>query len=132
MRLAKYVKFREEKFGGVLFETRSEKVYTLTPTAAAVVQEIQAGTAPVFVGPWNDFSGNEALYWIPFVRWVAEAYGLPPERLIVLSRDNVGDWYVALAHRYLVLNRGQIIRELPGNASKNELMGAAAGALQVE
>ena len=40
MQLAKYVKFREEKFGGVLFETKSEKVYTLTPTAAAVVQEI--------------------------------------------------------------------------------------------
>ena len=33
MRLAKHVKFREEKFGGVLFETRSEKVFTLTPTA---------------------------------------------------------------------------------------------------
>ena len=33
MRLAQYVKFREEKFGGVLFETRSEKVFTLNPTA---------------------------------------------------------------------------------------------------
>ena len=44
MKLAKYVKFREEKFGGVLFETRSEKVYTLNPTATAVVQEIQAGS----------------------------------------------------------------------------------------
>ena len=44
MKLAKYVKFREEKFGGVLFETRSEKVYTLNPTAAAVVREIQAGS----------------------------------------------------------------------------------------
>jgi hypothetical protein len=43
MKLAKYVKFREEKFGGVLFETRSEKVYTLNPTATAVVREIQAG-----------------------------------------------------------------------------------------
>ncbi|HEY3180824.1 MAG TPA: PqqD family protein [Casimicrobiaceae bacterium] len=43
MRLAKYVKFREEKFGGVLFETRSEKVFTLNPTAAAVIREIQAG-----------------------------------------------------------------------------------------
>ncbi len=40
MQLAKYVKFREEKFGGVLFETRSEKVFTLNPTAAAVVREI--------------------------------------------------------------------------------------------
>ena len=44
MKLAKYVKFRPEKFGGVLFETRSEKVYALNPTAAAVVREIQAGT----------------------------------------------------------------------------------------
>lgn len=46
MRLAKYVKFREEKFGGVLFETRSEKVFTLNPMATAVVREIQAGRAP--------------------------------------------------------------------------------------
>ena len=44
MKLAKYVKFREEKFGGVLFETRSEKVYTLNPTATAVVREIRAGS----------------------------------------------------------------------------------------
>ena len=44
MKLAKFVKFREEKFGGVLFETRSEKVYTLNPTAAAVLREIQSGS----------------------------------------------------------------------------------------
>jgi hypothetical protein len=44
MRLAKYVKFREERFGGVLFETRSEKVFTLNPSAAAVVREVAAGT----------------------------------------------------------------------------------------
>ena len=43
MKLAQYVKFREEKFGGVLFETRSEKVFTLSPTGAAVVKEIVAG-----------------------------------------------------------------------------------------
>ncbi len=43
MKLAKYTKFREEKFGGVLFETASEKVFTLNPTAATVVREINAG-----------------------------------------------------------------------------------------
>ena len=43
MKLAKYVKFREEKFGGVLFETRSEKVFTLNQTGAAVVREIGRG-----------------------------------------------------------------------------------------
>jgi Coenzyme PQQ synthesis protein D (PqqD) len=40
MKLAKYAKFREEKFGGVLFETRSEKVFALNATAAAIVREI--------------------------------------------------------------------------------------------
>jgi len=43
MQLAKYVKFREEKFGGVLFETRSEKVFTLNSAAAAIVRELEAG-----------------------------------------------------------------------------------------
>lgn len=43
MKLSKYTKFRQEKFGGVLFETRSEKVFSLNPTAAAVVSEIGSG-----------------------------------------------------------------------------------------
>ena len=51
MRLAKNVKFREEKFGGVLFETRSEKVYTLTPTAAAVVKQVAQGKGPGEIAP---------------------------------------------------------------------------------
>jgi hypothetical protein len=42
MKLAKYAKCRPEKFGGVLFETRSEKVYALNPTAAAIVRELGA------------------------------------------------------------------------------------------
>ena len=44
MKLTRYTKFREERFGGVLFETRSEKVYSLNPSAAAIVREIAAGT----------------------------------------------------------------------------------------
>jgi len=44
VKLAKFTKFREEKFGGVLFETRAEKVFTLNPTATAVVREIQRGS----------------------------------------------------------------------------------------
>ena len=43
MKLVRYAKFREEKFGGVLFETRSEKVFALNPTAAALVGAISAG-----------------------------------------------------------------------------------------
>jgi hypothetical protein len=65
------------------------------------LEEIQQGTAPVFVGPWNDTAGTEVLYWIPFLRWLVETYGLPPERLIVVSRGGPRIWYGGLAQRYL-------------------------------
>ena len=73
---------------------------SLRPVKTAL-EEIQQGTAPVFVGPWNDSLGNEVLYWIPFVRWVAATYGLPPERLIALSRGGALEWYSTLAQRAL-------------------------------
>ena len=62
MQLAKHVKFREEKFGGVLFETRSEKVFTLNATAAAVVREIAAGhdKGEIAVRLADRFSGPSA------------------------------------------------------------------------
>lgn len=73
---------------------------SLRPVKMAL-EEIQRGTAPVFVGPWNDSVGNELLYWIPFVRWASATYGLRPERLIAISRGGVSDWYGSLAGRYL-------------------------------
>ena len=60
MKLAKFVKFREEKFGGVLFETRSEKVFTLNPTAAAVVRAIAHGGEDAVVGQlMDDFNDHD-------------------------------------------------------------------------
>lgn len=61
MKLARYVKFREEKFGGVLFETRSEKVFALNPTASAIVREIAAGSCdpPALIARLGErFSGS--------------------------------------------------------------------------
>jgi hypothetical protein len=73
---------------------------SLRPVRTAL-EELQQGTAPVFVGPWVDSVTNELLYWIPFVRWASATYGFAPERLIVISRGSVSDWYGALARRYL-------------------------------
>jgi len=63
MKLAKYVKFRAEKFGGVLFETRSEKVYTLNPTATAVIRALESGAAPSEIADRikAEFEGNAVL-----------------------------------------------------------------------
>jgi Coenzyme PQQ synthesis protein D (PqqD) len=61
MKLTRYVKFREEKFGGVLFETRSEKVFALNPTASAIVREIAGGECdpPALIARLEErFSGS--------------------------------------------------------------------------
>jgi hypothetical protein len=73
---------------------------SLRPVRTAL-EEIQHQTCPVFVGPWNDSIGNELLYWIPFVRWVCGTYGLRAERLIVLSRGGIAEWYGSLAARHV-------------------------------
>ena len=73
---------------------------SLRPVKTAL-EEIQQGTSPVFVGPWNDSVAHEVLYWVPFLRWVSATYGIPPERLYVISRGQVRDWYGSLGQRYL-------------------------------
>jgi hypothetical protein len=65
------------------------------------LEEIQSGTSPVFVGPWNDSVANELLYWIPFLRWAAATYGIAPERLIVVSNGGAHEWYGSVAKRFL-------------------------------
>ena len=77
MKLAKFVKFREEKFGGVLFETRSEKVFTLNPTATAVVRESTAGTseADIAARVKERFDGDDAAIEREVREFLAELRG---------------------------------------------------------
>lgn len=77
MKLAPFVKFREEKFGAVLFETRSEKVYTLSPTGAAVVREVIAGADSTSLverlqAKYEDKSGKMAQEATTFVAQLKE------------------------------------------------------------
>ena len=73
---------------------------TLRPVRMAL-EELQQGTAPVFIGPWVDSRERELLYWIPFVRWALATYGLAPERLIAVSNGDVGSLYGPLARRFV-------------------------------
>jgi len=58
-------------------------------------------TAPIVAGPWLGEVGFELLYWVPFLRWCAEAVNLDPARLIVMSRGGTGSWYRPFASRYV-------------------------------
>lgn len=60
-----------------------------------------AASGPVIAGPWTSEVGYEALYWLPFLAWAADRYGVRPERLVALSRGGTDLWYSGIAHRYI-------------------------------
>lgn len=56
---------------------------------------------PVVFGPWTGEVGFELMYWVPFLRWVAQRFELPPERIIVVSRGGTEQWYRDFAAGYV-------------------------------
>ena len=67
------------------------------------IAEVAAGREPIVVGPWLAEVGYEVLYWIPFLRWFQDAYGVPRERLIVVSRGGLDELYRPIAGGYVDL-----------------------------
>jgi hypothetical protein len=59
------------------------------------------GNGPIIAGPWLSEVGYEVLYWVPFLRWVAAAYRIAPDRLIAISRGGTESWYRGVAGRYV-------------------------------
>src|SRR5687768_14537439 len=59
-----------------------------------------SGSRPIIAGPWTSEVGYEALYWLPFLAWAADRYGVRPERMIALSRGGTQAWYRGVASRY--------------------------------
>ncbi|MFQ5914445.1 MAG: hypothetical protein ACE5JS_14805 [Nitrospinota bacterium] len=64
---------------------------------------ITRGSAPVIVGPWLSEVGFELLYWIPFLNWAKDRFALDPERLIIVSRGGVNQWYKNIGAHYVEL-----------------------------
>jgi hypothetical protein len=56
---------------------------------------------PLIVGPWTSEVGYEALYWLPFLHWAVDRYGVSPDRVIALSRGGTQSWYRGIADRYV-------------------------------
>jgi hypothetical protein len=56
---------------------------------------------PLIVGPWTSEVGYEALYWLPFLHWAVDRYGVSPDRVIALSRGGTRSWYSGIANRYV-------------------------------
>lgn len=59
------------------------------------LQRLKHSTAPILIGPWIGEVGFETLYWLPFLTYLRQAYGLKKERLIAVTRGGAGYWYDA-------------------------------------
>ena len=67
------------------------------------IAAVARSRGPIIAGPWLGEVGYEALYWIPLLRWFEDAFHVDPQRVIVLSRGGVDQWYSGLAGRYVDL-----------------------------
>jgi hypothetical protein len=65
------------------------------------IAEAAAGGGPIVAGPWLAEVGYEVLYWIPFLRWFADAFHVPPDRLVVLSRGGMEPAYAGIGGAYV-------------------------------
>jgi hypothetical protein len=65
------------------------------------IARLASGAAPIIVGPWLAEVGYEVLYWIPFLRWFQDAYGIDRNRLVIVSRGGMENAYGALVGRYV-------------------------------
>lgn len=62
---------------------------------------VARGRGPIVAGPWLSEVGFEVLYWIPFLRWFQDRYRVDRDRIVVISRGGVGEWYADIAGRYV-------------------------------
>jgi hypothetical protein len=65
------------------------------------IAQLAEGTAPIIVGPWLAEVGYEVLYWIPFLRWFQDAFGVTRDRLVVVSRGGMEAAYRDIAASYV-------------------------------
>jgi hypothetical protein len=59
-----------------------------------------AGAERIVAGPWRGSVGVELLYWIPFLRWFRERFGVDASRIVAVSRHGAELWYAGVCGTY--------------------------------
>jgi hypothetical protein len=81
---------------------REAKVHTQAYLGLRRARRATRGSM-LIVGPWASEVGFELLYWIPFVRHLLRERGVPPDRVVVVSRGGVSGWYGGMTAHYIDL-----------------------------
>lgn len=65
------------------------------------LRNLDRARGPVLIGPWTGEVGFELLYWVPFVRWAVDRFGIDPARVTIVSRGGTASWYGLPGARYV-------------------------------
>lgn len=82
------------------FDDHVLKPYRIERRVKRELARAAGNRRPLIVGPWTSEVGYEALYWIPFLHWARDRYGVDPSRVIAVSRGGTDAWYRGIADRY--------------------------------
>ena len=94
------------------------------------IAALAAGARPIIAGPWLAEVGYEVLYWIPFLRWLMDAHGIPRDRVIAVSRGGLEDMYDELAGRYVDIFDLMTAAELAGANAQRQAQHEGGGRKQ--
>jgi hypothetical protein len=83
------------------FDDHVVKPYRIERRVKRVLARAASHRGTIVAGPWTSEVGYEVLYWIPFLHWAVDYYGVRPERVVALSRGGTQAWYGGIATRYV-------------------------------
>jgi hypothetical protein len=112
---------------------RSEEHRAFRLEAETIDQDIArlaAGRDPIVAGPWLTEVGYEVLYWIPFLRWFQDAFGITRDRLVVVSRGGMEAAYREIAASYVDIFDVMTPAELAARNAERRSSGESGGQKQ--
>ena len=112
---------------------RSEEHRAFRLEAETIEQDIArlaAGREPIVAGPWLTEVGYEVLYWIPFLRWFQDAFGITRDRLVVVSRGGMEAAYREIAASYVDIFDVMTPAELAARNAERRSSGESGGQKQ--
>jgi hypothetical protein len=83
------------------FDDHVLQPYRIERRVKRVLRSGASSGRPIIVGPWISEVGYEALYWLPFLHWAMDRYGIDRQRVIAVSRGGTESWYSSIAARYV-------------------------------
>lgn len=113
--------------------SRAQEHRAFRREAEAIDREIAAvaaTTRPIIAGPWLAEVGYEVLYWIPFLRWFQDAFGVPADRLVVISRGGMETMYRDFAAGYADIFDVMTPQQLASRNARRRWQGEAGGQKQ--